>query len=232
MIQVIKANERKFSDIGWLKTYWLFSFSNYYDPKNISHGRLRVFNDDIVEARKGFDTHPHEEMEIISIVLEGEMVHEDTMGNKTTIKKNDVQRMTAGTGLFHSERNLSNKPVHFYQIWITPDKRGLDPSYDQKTFDPGLWENNLTLIASDKSGEGIVSLNTEVSIYRAAFEKGKQLSLNFDINKNPFVYMIKGRLDINGKSIETNDQARISHESTIELIAVDSSEFILIDVPV
>ncbi len=143
MINILKSSDRHFSDMGWLKTYWLFSFSNYYDSKNISHGMLRVFNDDIVKAQTGFDTHPHEEMEIVSIVLDGEMEHKDTMGNEMVIRKNDVQRMTAGTGLYHSEKNMSDHPVHFYQIWINPDKKGLTPSYDQKTYSPDLWKINL-----------------------------------------------------------------------------------------
>ena len=231
MIHIIKSKDRHFNDFGWLQTYWLFSFSNYHDPENIFHGRLRVFNDDIVAAEKGFDTHPHEEMEIVSIVLDGEMVHEDTMGNKTTIRKNDVQRMTAGTGLYHSERNLSDKPVCFFQIWITPDKRGLEPSYDQKGFKPDLWQNKIKLLASDTPGEDIVSLNTEASIYRAALGKGKRLDLEFDENRNPFIYMIKGKAEVNKNIIETRDQARIKNESSIEIVATDPSEFILIDVP-
>lgn len=231
MIQIIKSKDRHFNDLGWLKTYWLFSFSNYYDAGNISHGRLRVFNDDVVKAQKGFDTHPHEEMEIISIVLDGEMVHKDTMGNETTIRKNDVQRMTAGTGLYHSERNLSDRPVHFYQIWITPDKNGLTPSYDQKNFDPELWQNKIKLLASDKSDDGIVSLNTDASIYRAAVEKGKRLDLKIDENRRPFIYMIKGKVEVSKNIIETCDQARIDNESSLEIVAYDFSEFILIDVP-
>ncbi len=119
MIDIIKADQRHFSDFGWLQTYWLFSFSSYFDPQNIRFGSLRVFNDDVVNPGTGFPTHPHEEMEIITIVLEGEMTHQDSMGNKTVIKAGDVQRMSAGTGLTHSEYNLAEKPVHFYQIWIS-----------------------------------------------------------------------------------------------------------------
>lgn len=231
MIQIIKSNERHFNDFGWLKTYWLFSFSNYYSPENISHGRLRVFNDDVVEAQEGFDAHPHEEMEIVSIVLKGEMVHKDTMGNEVTIRENDVQRMTAGTGLYHSEKNLSKNPVHFYQIWITPDKKGLTPSYDQVSFDPKQWQNRLLLIASDKTAEGIVQLNTQASIYRATLESGKQIELNFDENKKPFIYVIKGQMELNGNKLVTCDQARIKNEASIKIVAADASEFILIDVP-
>src|SRR5210317_1860784 len=147
MIEIIKADERHFSDFGWLKTYWLFSFSNYFDPHNIQFGALRVFNDDVVEPGTGFPTHPHEEMEIVTVVLDGEITHEDSMGNKSVIRKGDVQRMSAGTGLTHSEFNLADKPVHFYQIWILPDQRGLSPSYDQKRFDTGLVKNRVYPVA-------------------------------------------------------------------------------------
>jgi redox-sensitive bicupin YhaK (pirin superfamily) len=135
MIHVVREHQRYFSDFGWLKTYWLFSFSRYYDPANIQFGALRVFNDDVVEPGTGFPTHPHEEMEIITIPLNGELTHEDSMGNKTVIRGGEVQRMSAGTGLTHSEFNLGNEPCHFYQIWIYPDVKGLEPTYDQREFD-------------------------------------------------------------------------------------------------
>ena len=121
MFRIIKAADRHFNDFGWLQTYWLFSFSDYYDPKNANHGALRVFNDDVVQPNTGFATHPHEEMEIVSIILSGEMTHADTMGNSTIIRAGDIQRMTAGTGLRHSEWNHGPDPVHFFQIWIKPD---------------------------------------------------------------------------------------------------------------
>jgi len=231
MINVIKSSDRHFSDMGWLKTFWLFSFSSYYDPKNISHGMLRVFNDDIVEAHGGFDTHPHEEMEIVSIVLDGEMVHKDTMGNKMLIRKNDVQRMTAGTGLYHSEQNISDHPVHFYQIWIHPNKKSLTPSYDQKTYSPDLWKNKLALLASDKADKGLVTLNTDASLYRAELDKGKDVGFKVGKKRKPFLYVINGTIEINGKRLNKTDQARISEEMSLHLTAIDHAELILIDVP-
>lgn len=215
--------------MGWLKTYWLFSFSDYYDPGNLSHGMLRVFNHDIVAPGTGFDTHPHEEMEIISIILDGEMVHEDTMGNKTVIRKNDVQRMTAGTGLFHSEKNHGNAPVHFCQIWIKPDKSGLSPSYDQKKFSPETWKNKLVQIASGKGDKGVVALNTDASIHRAVLDPGNCIHFNPDKTRKPFIYILKGRLELNEKPMETNDQARISDENRLSITAIDETDFILID---
>ncbi len=231
MINILKSSDRHFSDMGWLKTYWLFSFSNYYDPKNISHGMLRVFNDDIVKAQTGFDTHPHEEMEIVSIVLDGEMEHKDTMGNEMVIRKNDVQRMTAGTGLYHSEKNMSDHPVHFYQIWINPDKKSLTPSYDQKTYSPDLWKNNLALLASDKADESVVTLNTDASIYRTELDKGKNVGFKVGYKRKPFLYVINGTIEINGKKLNKTDQARISEETSLHIIAIEHAELLLIDVP-
>jgi len=231
MINILKSSDRHFSDMGWLKTYWLFSFSDYYDPKNISHGMLRVFNDDIVKAQTGFDTHPHEEMEIVSIVLDGEMEHKDTMGNEMVIRKNDVQRMTAGTGLYHSEKNMSDHPVHFYQIWINPDKKNLTPSYDQKTYSPDLWKNNLALLASDKANEGVVTLNTDASIYRTELDKGKNVGFKVGYKRKPFIYVINGTIEINGKKLNKTDQARISEEKSLHIIAIEHAELLLIDVP-
>ena len=162
-VEIIKADNRHFSDFGWLKTYWLFSFSSYFDPHNIQFGALRVFNDDIVQPGMGFPTHPHEEMEIVTIVLDGEMTHEDSMGNRTVIRAGDVQRMSAGTGLTHSEFNLARKPVHFHQIWIFPDTAGLRPSYDQKTFAPQARRNRLCPVASGQNLPRTVTFHTDAT---------------------------------------------------------------------
>lgn len=231
MITIIKAGDRYFSDLGWLKTYWLFSFSDYYDASNIQHGTLRVFNDDIVAPHRGFGTHPHEEMEIISIVLEGEMVHKDTMGNEMVIRPGDVQRMTAGTGLQHSERNPGDVPVHFFQIWITPDKKGLRPSYDQRSFEPSIWRNTLALLASDKHEENIVSLNSGGSIYRGALDAQHPVSYPTEMDRKIFLYVIDGSITINGLTVEQADQARIGGEENLEIRAPITGDFILIDAP-
>ena len=231
MINIIKAKDRHYNDMGWLQTYWLFSFSSYHDPENISHGALRVFNDDVVLPHRGFETHPHEEMEIISIILDGEMTHKDTMGNETVIRKNDVQRMTAGTGLFHSEKNQSDRPVHFYQIWIKPDKNGLTPSYDQRSFDPAAWEDNLALLASDQTGKNRVTLNTEASVYRAALHKGKTIDHHLTGDLRTFIYLISGSADLNGHPLNKNDQARIHDTDRITVTATEDTDLILIDVP-
>lgn len=231
MLQVIEKENRHFNDIGWLKTYWLFSFSDYYDSENINHGALRVFNDDIVQPHSGFGTHPHEEMEIVSIVLQGEMTHKDTMGNEMVIKKNDVQRMTAGTGLQHSEWNHADEPVAFFQVWILPDKKKLAPSYDQKTFSASHWHNRLGLVASSDPDQQAVMLNSEAAVFRAALEKDRVVSFDPEPGHCQFIYIIDGHIKVNGCVAGTRDQVRIKEENSIIITAGHDSEFILIDVP-
>jgi redox-sensitive bicupin YhaK (pirin superfamily) len=231
MIEVIKGDRRHFSDFGWLKTYWLFSFSSYFDPQNIQFGALRVFNDDIVEPGTGFPTHPHEEMEIVTIVLQGAMTHQDSMGNKAVIKAGDVQRMSAGTGLTHSEFNLSDEPVHFYQIWIYPDHAGLNPSYDQRSYHSENWKNRLFPVASGQGVPGSVSFHTDATIYRCALEAEKKVVHNETAGRRIFLYLTDGRVSINGASLKATDQARIDIEESVVIQAQQPSELILIDVP-
>jgi redox-sensitive bicupin YhaK (pirin superfamily) len=229
MIDIIPADKRHFTDIGWLQTYWLFSFSNYHDPANTNHGMLRVFNDDIVQPHKGFAIHPHEEMEIVSIVLEGEMEHKDTMGNVNLIRKNDVQRMTAGTGLQHSEWNHADQPVHFFQVWIMPDIHGLHPSYDQKNFDPKSWENSFEVIASNEASENVVSLNTDAQFYRADLDAGQTVIHSPQDGRHQFLYVIDGSASVNGQMLNRRDQARITGELSLSIKAETRTDIILID---
>ena len=231
MIEIFKADNRHFSDFGWLKTYWLFSFSDYYDPKNIQFGAMRVFNDDVVDPGKGFPTHPHEEMEIVTIVLDGEITHQDSMGNKAVMKPGDVQRMSAGTGLTHSEFNLADRQVHFYQIWIFPDTPELKPSYDQKTYDPSQWKNNLFPVASGQNIQQTVTFHTDATIYRCDLEKSKEVSLAKTSGRRIFLYLTKGRLTVNNHEVFSKEQARMDIDEPLAIKAVENSEFILIDVP-
>lgn len=231
MTRIIPADQRHFSDFGWLKTYWLFSFSNYYDPENIQFGALRVFNDDVVQPEMGFPTHPHQEMEIVTVALDGEMTHADSMGNKTVIRTGDVQRMSAGTGLTHSEFNLAEKPVHFYQIWIFPDVEGLEPTYDQQHFEPEAWKNRLLPAASGQDKDGAVTFHTDATIYRADLDKGTAIDFETNDTRRIFVYVTEGSLDVNGHELASKGQARIDLESGINLKALDETSLVLIDVP-
>lgn len=230
-IDIIRAQDRHFNDFGWLKTYWLFSFAKYYDPHNIQFGALRVFNDDVVAPGTGFPTHPHEEMEIITIVLDGEMTHRDSMGNQAVIKAGDVQRMSAGTGLTHSEFNLAKQPVHFYQIWILPDLPRLEPTYDQRNFTPDQWQNRLLPIASGQGLENVVSFHTDATIYRGQLDGGNRLNFDNTAGRRVFLYLIGGELTVDGLTLYQADQARVDTEKPLCLAAGAGAEFILIDVP-
>jgi len=231
MIRIIKAGQRHFSDFGWLKTFWLFSFAEYNDPANINFGSLRVFNDDIVGPGTGFPSHRHHEMEIVTIVLSGEITHEDSMGNKTVIKAGDVQRISAGKGITHSERNLGESPVHFYQIWILPDRLGLKPSYDQKSFAPSDWGNRLLPVASGRRIDGAVSFHSDSAIYRCALDEGREIEHIGDESRMSFIYVTEGELRVNGETLAKGDQARVKGESRLAFKAGKLAEFILIDVP-
>ena len=230
-IDIIRAQDRHFTDFGWLQTYWLFSFASYYDPHNIQFGALRVFNDDVVAPGTGFPTHPHEEMEIITIVLDGEMTHQDSMGNKAIIRAGDVQRMSAGTGLTHSEFNLAEQPVHFYQIWVLPDTPRLEPSYDQRSFTPDQWRNRLLPVASGQAIENVVSFHTDATIYRGQLDAGNRLNFDNTAGRRVFVYLTEGELTIDGLVLNKADQARVDTEKPICLVAGADAEFILVDVP-
>jgi len=230
-IDIIRAQDRHFTDFGWLKTFWLFSFASYYDPHNIQFGALRVFNDDVVAPGTGFPTHPHEEMEIITIVLDGEMTHQDSMGNKAVIRAGDVQRMSAGTGLTHSEFNLAEQPVHFYQIWVLPDTPRLEPSYDQRSFTPDQWRNRLLPVASGKAIENVVSFHTDATIYRGQLDAGNRLNFENTAGRRVFVYLTEGELTVDGLVLNKADQARVDTEKPICLVAGADAEFILVDVP-
>src|ERR1700759_169392 len=217
MIQTIRANDRYFSDFGWLKTYWLFSFDNYYDPANVQFGSLRVFNDDVVEAKNGFPTHPHREMEIITTVLKGEVTHKDSMGNHTVIGPGEVQRMSAGTGITHSEYNLGDEPVELYQIWILPDERRLQPSYDQKQFTAEARRNQLLPVASGQGKEGAVTMHTDATIYMADFDAGHAVDFELTEKRGAFIYVTQGELSINGERYAAKDQARIVGATALRL---------------
>jgi quercetin 2,3-dioxygenase len=231
MIKIIRADQRHFSDFGWLKTYWLFSFDNYYDPANLQWGALRVFNDDVVDPKTGFPTHPHREMEIITIVLSGEVTHQDSMGNRTIIRAGDVQRMTAGTGVAHSEHNLGSEPLHLYQIWMLPGERKLAPSYDQKSFDARSRKDRLLPVASGQGLPDVVTFHTAATIYLSDLEAGGAVDFNTNGSRRVFVYVTKGDLGVGGERLTTKDQARIATDGPLKFEAYDDSSFVLIDAP-
>ncbi|HSE98765.1 MAG TPA: pirin family protein [Blastocatellia bacterium] len=231
MIRIIKADERHFSDYGWLQTYWLFSFSDYYDPSNVQFGSLRVFNDDVVQPGSGFPTHPHREMEIVTAVLSGELTHKDTSGGRGVIAAGEVQRMSAGTGIAHSEFNLSDSPVHLYQIWIYPDEQGLKPGYEQRSFEGISRKNRLLPVASGQGLADTVTIHTDATIYMSEIEAGRSIGFETDPSRGTFIYVTGGSLSVNGERLEARDQARVTAEATIDLKAEEDASLILIDVP-
>ena len=232
MIHIIKAHERYVHELDWLKTYWLFSFSDYYDPQNTHFGALRVFNDDVVEPGAGFPSHPHRDMEIITLVLSGELTHEDDMGNRVVVGTGEVQSITAGTGMMHSEFNHGKRPVHLYQIWIHPRDSGLEPAYDQRAFHTSSRRNRLLPVASGQGvGDG-VTIQADATIYLADLDPEQAMAYRMGKHRKLFLYVTRGEVEVNRERLNQNDQARIEGEDRIELSGgPDSVELILIDVP-
>jgi redox-sensitive bicupin YhaK (pirin superfamily) len=232
MIKIINAEDRHYSSAGWLNSHFLFSFADYYDPNNMHFGPLRVFNDDYVAPHSGFPQHPHSEMEIVTIVLDGQVTHEDSMGNKTTIKAGDVQRMTAGTGITHSEKNDGDDELHLFQLWFLPNKSGLNPSYEQKHIDFDDSKNELIpLVTGQKVLEDVVYMNSNSTVYYANLKADKEIDFKtFEIRKT-LIYVIDGEIFANGMQATKNDQLRIEQETAVLIRAAQDASFVLIDVP-
>ncbi|RNI25025.1 pirin family protein [Rufibacter latericius] len=232
MIKVISASDRHHASHGWLDSYFLFSFSDYYDMNNVQWGPLRVFNDDYIKANSGFPEHPHSEMEIVTIVLEGEVTHKDSLGNDTVIRAGEVQRMTTGTGVSHSEHNHSDKDLHLYQLWFFPNKKGLTPSYEQKAVDFTEEKNELVpLVTGQKVLEDVVYINSNSTIYYANLKEGKEIDFKtFPIRKG-LIYVTTGELFVNGIQVQKNDQVRSADVDALRIKATADSTFILIDLP-
>jgi quercetin 2,3-dioxygenase len=232
MITKRPSAERGHGNYGWLDTYYSFSFSNYYDPKHMGFRDLRVINEDWVSPRKGFGAHPHNDMEIITYIVEGELSHRDSTGREATIKQDDVQRMSAGTGLVHSEYNNSDAPVHLLQIWIMPEADGLKPSYEDRTFSREEKTDQLRLIASHDGRDGSTRINQDASVYASLLASGKAVELPLSAGRHAWVQLVSGELDVNGTRLKKGDGAAISDESKLTLASVSGNggaEFLLFD---
>ena len=232
MITIRPSEERGHANHGWLDTYYTFSFSNYYDPRHMGFRDLRVINEDRVSAGKGFGMHPHRDMEILTYIIEGELSHRDSTGRGATIKQNDVQRMSAGTGVMHSEVNQSKEPVHLLQIWLLPEAEGLKPSYEDRTFSADEKRNQLRLIASQDGREGSTTINQDASVYASLLDSGKGLELAVKSGRHAWVQLVRGGLDVNGTKLTKGDGAAISSESSLRLTNVSGNgeaEFLLFD---
>jgi len=230
MLTLRLASERGHADHGWLDSYHTFSFANYHDPKHMGFRALRVINEDRVEPGRGFGTHPHRDMEIISYVLEGALEHKDSLGTGSVIKPGDVQRMSAGTGVSHSEYNASKTDeVHFLQIWLEPSEKGIKPSYEQKTFAPADKEARLRLVASPDGSEGSVTIHTDARVYAGLFGSGDQAKLSLAPSRHAWVHVARGRVRINERELEAGDAVALSDESVVAIEGVDTSEVLVFD---
>lgn len=230
MIQVRKSNDRGLAEHGWLHSRHTFSFAEYQDPDHMGFGVLRVINEDQIEPGTGFGTHGHQDMEIISYVIEGALEHQDSMGNKTVIKPGEIQRMSAGTGVRHSEYNQSKElKTHFLQIWIFPDKRGYPPSYGQINFESKLTSSNFALLVSRDGRNDSVTINQDADIYLGVTKGQAEIVHKTSADRYVWIQMIKGSLKVLGRSLDAGDGAAIVSEASITINAEAGAQFLLFD---
>lgn len=230
MITIRKSQERGASNFGWLDSKHSFSFGHYYDPKNMGFGKLRVINEDIVDGGAGFGTHPHDNMEIISYVLEGELAHKDSLGTGSVIRPGDVQRMSAGTGIAHSEFNASAiDPVHFLQIWVLPETRGLEPSYEQKSFPVEARKGRLQLVGARDGRDGALTIHQDLDLFVATLGKGDAVSHALRPQRKAWVQVTRGNVSVNGTNVSAGDGAALTDEAEIRIAANDNAEVLVFD---
>jgi quercetin 2,3-dioxygenase len=230
MIAVRKSEARGHANHGWLDSYHTFSFANYYDRNYMNFRSLRVINEDVVNPGKGFGTHGHSDMEIITYVLEGALEHKDSLGTGAVIKPGEVQRMSAGTGIQHSEFNPSQTdPVHLLQIWLLPDTNGLEPSYEQRDFPLAERRGKLRLVAARDARDGAVKVHQDVDLYAAVLDKNSRVSHVLQPNRHAWIQVARGAVLLNGLTLEKGDGAAVSDEAELVMEAAEDAEFLLFD---
>lgn len=230
MFQVRKAEDRGHANHGWLDTYHTFSFASYRDPQHMGFRSLRVMNEDFVQPGQGFGTHPHHDMEIVTYVLEGALEHKDSMGNGEVLRPGEFQRMSAGTGITHSEFNPSDtEPVHLYQIWLLPERKRIEPSYEQKRFPEDERHNRLRLVASQDADAGSLLIHQDACIYLSSLDEGKQVSHELKPGRHAWLQVLRGGVSVNGHALDTGDGAAINGESELRIVATHPVEFMLFD---
>jgi redox-sensitive bicupin YhaK (pirin superfamily) len=230
MITIRRASDRGHANHGWLNTYHTFSFSSYQDPRHMRFRSLRVMNEDFVAPGEGFGTHPHENMEIVTYVLEGALEHKDSMGNGEVLRPGEFQRMTAGTGITHSEFNPSKtEPVHLYQIWLFPERNGLEPSYEQKRFAEEERRNRLRLVASRDAADASLLIHQDARIYLSTLSAGAEVRHDLARDRHAWLQVLRGRVAINGQELNTSDGAAVSDEQQLAVIAESQAEVMLFD---
>jgi redox-sensitive bicupin YhaK (pirin superfamily) len=230
MMTLRPAEERGHAQHGWLDSHHTFSFADYYDDRHMGFRSLRVINDDRVDPGQGFGTHPHREMEIISYVLEGALQHKDSMGTGSVIRPGDVQRMSAGTGVAHSEFNASKSElVHFLQIWIVPNQRGLKPSYEQKSFSDADKRGRLRVVASPDGRDGSVTVHADTIVYAGVFDEGQTTRLELGRGRHAWVHVARGHVRVNGRDLKDGDGAALSEEPAVVVEGADGGEVLVFD---
>jgi redox-sensitive bicupin YhaK (pirin superfamily) len=230
MIEIRRAQERGHAQHGWLDSFHSFSFADYYDPSHMGFGALRVINEDRVKPGQGFGTHSHRDMEIISYVLEGGLAHRDSMGNGSVIRPGDVQRMSAGTGVSHSEFNASDRdPVHFLQIWIEPSVRGARPGYEEKRFDDASKRGRLRLIASPDGRDGSVAINQDAKLYAALVDGAEMAEHAPQPGRRTYVHVVRGEVTVNGNPLAHGDALKLSGEQAVRIEQGRDAEVLLFD---
>jgi redox-sensitive bicupin YhaK (pirin superfamily) len=230
MIRIRHTSERGHADHGWLSTYHTFSFANYYDPDHMGFRNLCVINDDTVQPGRGFGTHGHEDMEIISYVVEGALEHKDSMGTGSVLSAGDVQRMSAGRGVTHSEFNHSKRdPLRFLQIWVLPEKKGIEPSYEEKRFDEKEKLGRLRLIVSPQGSDGSLRIHQDVFVYASVLENRDEVRHRLGTGRHAWVQVVRGRVALNGHVLGQGDGAATSDETRLELEGIETAEFLIFD---
>jgi redox-sensitive bicupin YhaK (pirin superfamily) len=230
MLTVRKSEERGHADHGWLKSLHSFSFAEYFDPQHMGWGNLRVINEDRIAPGTGFGTHGHRDMEIISYVLSGNLAHQDSMGNIKGIPPGDVQRMSAGSGVRHSEFNhAQGESTHFLQIWIEPHVRGIAPSYEQKTVPMQAKRGQLALVAAPQAGEHTVQIHADARMYAGLFDGAERASLALDAQRKAYVFVVRGRLNANGQTLHAGDAAMLQAEEALTIDQAQDAEVLVFD---
>jgi redox-sensitive bicupin YhaK (pirin superfamily) len=232
MQEIRRSDERGFADHGWLKSFHTFSFADYFDPKHVDFGPLRVINEDRVQPGAGFGTHAHRDMEILSYVLSGALAHKDSMGNGSTIRPGDVQRMSAGRGVQHSEFNASNsEPVHFLQIWIVPNVRGIDPGYEERHFSAQQRRGRLRLIASPDRADGSVLIHQDARVYAGLFDGDESARLEIEPGRRVYVHVARGQINAEGAALASGDALKLTDSTALALRQAQQAEVLVFDLP-
>ncbi len=232
MLTLRRSSDRGYADHGWLKSFHSFSFADYYDPAQMGFSNLRVLNEDRIAPGTGFGTHGHRDMEIVSVVLDGALAHRDSIGNGAAILPGEVQRMSAGRGILHSEYNDSKeRPTHFLQIWLEPSERGIAPGYEQKAFAGHEKRGRLRLVASPDGHEGSVSIHADAALYMGAFDGGESARLSLRPGRRAYVHLARGSAEVNGQPLQAGDALRVEGEPSIEIANGRDAELLVFDLP-